>query len=150
MYSPSCHPRFRQFWGKFRITHLLTSGSFAVNGCRQNKSSNSWLKHHNNPHTSSQSFNILWSEMLHVCKKQIQQLWPVLAKLVRMSTFSKMGNTFKMIYDLLESVKKMTELQLFESKRVSRVDFYQNRAKSPSNVAYFPPIPVLTIINLNY
>ncbi len=34
---------------KFALHHLLTDGSSAVNGCRQNKSPNSWLKHHNNP-----------------------------------------------------------------------------------------------------
>ncbi len=31
------------------LHHLLTNGSSAVNGCRQNESPNSWLKHHNNP-----------------------------------------------------------------------------------------------------
>ncbi len=41
-----------------------------VNGCRQNESPNSWLKHHNNPHNSSPSINVL-SEKLHICKKQL-------------------------------------------------------------------------------
>ncbi len=31
------------------VTTLLTNGYSVVNGCRQNKRSNSWSKHHNNP-----------------------------------------------------------------------------------------------------
>ncbi len=38
IYSPQAIPDLE----KFSITHLLTSGSFAVNGCRQNESPNSW------------------------------------------------------------------------------------------------------------
>ncbi len=30
-------------------------------------SPNSWLKHHNNPHHSSPSVNVMWSEKLRVC-----------------------------------------------------------------------------------
>ncbi len=61
-YLPSGHPRFRwvcfftkQIKRNLALHHLLTSGSSAVNGCRQNESPNSWLKHHNNSqaiHTS--------------------------------------------------------------------------------------------------
>ncbi len=58
--------------------HLLSNGSSAVNGCRQNESPNSWWKHHNNPqvlpHHSSPSVNILWSEKLCACKKTNQSL----------------------------------------------------------------------------
>ncbi len=45
-----------------------------MNGCRQNESPNSWSKHHNNPHDSSSSINILKSENLHVCNKPIKLL----------------------------------------------------------------------------
>ncbi len=37
-----------QIWRNLALHHLLTNGSSAVNGCRQNESPNSWLKHHNN------------------------------------------------------------------------------------------------------
>ncbi len=50
---------------KFSIT---CNGSSAVNGCRQNESSNSWYKHHNNPLRSSLLCNVLWSQKLRVCK----------------------------------------------------------------------------------
>ncbi len=43
--------------------------------------------------------------------------------------FYLFSNTFKMIYDLLESDKKNTELQPFEGDRISRVDFEKNRVK---------------------
>ncbi len=36
------------------LHHLLTNGSSAVNGCRQNESSTAKQKQHNNPHASSQ------------------------------------------------------------------------------------------------
>ncbi len=47
----------------------------------------------------------------------------------------------------------MTELQPFEGNRGSRSDFKKNRvkdykAKSPSNIAYFPPILFLIIITI--
>ncbi len=38
-----------RIWGNLALRHLLSNGSSAVNGCRQNESPNSWLKHHNNP-----------------------------------------------------------------------------------------------------
>ncbi len=38
-----------QIWINLALNDLLTSGSSAVNGCRQNESSNSWLKRNNNP-----------------------------------------------------------------------------------------------------
>ncbi len=38
--SPSVHPRCRLVW--LALHHLLTNGSTAVNGCRQNESPNSW------------------------------------------------------------------------------------------------------------
>ncbi len=34
-----------QIWRNVALHHLLTNGSSAVNGCRQNESPNSWLKH---------------------------------------------------------------------------------------------------------
>ncbi len=34
-----------QIWRNTAFLHLLTDGSSAVNGCRQNECSNSWLKH---------------------------------------------------------------------------------------------------------
>ncbi len=78
VYSPLNHPRCRwvvsssqQFWRNRALNHLFINASSAVNGCRQNESPNSWLKHHNNPHHSSLSVNILRSEKLCVCKKQI-------------------------------------------------------------------------------
>ncbi len=37
-----------QIWRSVASHHLLTNGSSAVNGCRQNERPNSWL-HHNNP-----------------------------------------------------------------------------------------------------
>ncbi len=37
------------------------------------------------------------------------------------------GYTFKMICDFLELDKKITELQLFEGDRVSRVDFEKKK-----------------------
>ncbi len=46
------------------LHHLLTIGSSAVNGCRQNESPNSWYNHHNNPYDSSWSVDILWSKKL--------------------------------------------------------------------------------------
>ncbi len=33
-----------QIWRSLALYHLLTNGSSAVNGCRQNGSLNSWLK----------------------------------------------------------------------------------------------------------
>ncbi len=59
IYSPSGHLRCRlvwvflktQIWRNLALHQLLTNGSSAVNGCRQNE-------------------NVLWSEKLHVCKKQ--------------------------------------------------------------------------------
>ncbi len=48
-----------QIWRNLALHHLLTSGSSAVSGCRQNYSPN-------NPHDSSPSVNIFWIEMLHV------------------------------------------------------------------------------------
>ncbi len=62
---------WEQIWRNVALLHLLRNGLSAVNGCRQNESPNSWYKHHNNPHNSSPSVNILRSEKLHVCKKQI-------------------------------------------------------------------------------
>ncbi len=38
-----------QIWRNVAFPHLLISGSSAVNGCRQNQSTNSWWKHHINP-----------------------------------------------------------------------------------------------------
>ncbi len=35
-----------QIWRDLTLHPLLTNGSSAVNGCRQNESPNSWLKHH--------------------------------------------------------------------------------------------------------
>ncbi len=58
MFSPSGHtkctvdgfvPSSEQIWRNVAIHHLLTNGSSAVNGCRQNESPNSWEKHHDNP-----------------------------------------------------------------------------------------------------
>ncbi len=49
------------------LHHFLINGSSAVNGCRHNESPNSWYKHHNNP----QVIHTMWSEKLHVFKKQI-------------------------------------------------------------------------------
>ncbi len=62
-----------QIWRNVSLHHLLTKGSSAVNGCRQNESPNSWesKQHHNNPQHSRPSINILWSPKLRVCKKQI-------------------------------------------------------------------------------
>ncbi len=54
--------------------HIFTVISSAVNGCRQNKRLNSWLKTKqftSKPHESSPSINIVCSEKLHVYKKQI-------------------------------------------------------------------------------
>ncbi len=50
-----------EIWRNLALHHLLTSGysESEVNGCRQNESPNSWLKH-----PSSTSINILWSEKL--------------------------------------------------------------------------------------
>ncbi len=45
------------------LHHLLSNGCSAVNGCRQNESPNSWLKHQINPHHSSPSVNILSCEV---------------------------------------------------------------------------------------
>ncbi len=45
MYSPSGHEfvsSSEQIWRNFALHHLLTNGSSAVNGCRQNESPNSW------------------------------------------------------------------------------------------------------------
>ncbi len=49
IYSPSGHSRWRwvcflikQIWRNLALRQLLTNGSFVVNGCRQNKSPNSW------------------------------------------------------------------------------------------------------------
>ncbi len=45
MYSPSCQDvdefvsLLEQIWRNLALHHLLTSGSSAVNGCRQNESS---------------------------------------------------------------------------------------------------------------
>ncbi len=36
-----------QIWRNVALNHLLSNVSPAVNGCRQNESPNSWLKHHN-------------------------------------------------------------------------------------------------------
>ncbi len=41
-----------QIWRNSALYHLLTNGSSAVNGCRQNP--NSWLKHHNKQSTQLQ------------------------------------------------------------------------------------------------
>ncbi len=47
-YSPSGHPKDEfesseeQIWRYVALHHLLTNGSSAVNGCRQNESPNSW------------------------------------------------------------------------------------------------------------
>ncbi len=78
MYSPSGHQGCRWFgfffWTdleKCSITSLVV-GSSAVNGCHQNESKQ-LIKHHNKPHHSSPSVNVLWSKRLHVCKKQIYQ-----------------------------------------------------------------------------
>ncbi len=78
IFSPSGHPRC---WlvcfciGKdLAFRHLLTNGSSAVNGCRQNESPNSCIKHYSNPHNSNPSIYVLWSEKLHVCKKQTHHL----------------------------------------------------------------------------
>ncbi len=70
------HPEMKtcseQIWRNVSLNLLLINGCSAVNGCHQNESPNSWLKHHNNPQViSSPSDNVLWSEKLHVCKKQI-------------------------------------------------------------------------------
>ncbi len=59
-----------QIWGNVAFHHLLSNGSSAVNGCRQNKSPNSWLKHHNNPHHSSPAIHVLWGQKLRACEKQ--------------------------------------------------------------------------------
>ncbi len=40
---------YESIWIYLALRHLLTNGSSAVNGCRQNESPNSWWKHHNNP-----------------------------------------------------------------------------------------------------
>ncbi len=32
----------KQIWGNVELYHLLTNGSSAVNGCRQNESLNTW------------------------------------------------------------------------------------------------------------
>ncbi len=53
------------------LHHLLTNRYSAVNGCRQNESSNSWQKHHKNPHVSGPLFKVLWDEK-HVCNKCIK------------------------------------------------------------------------------
>ncbi len=50
-----------QIWRNVELLHLLSNESSAVNGCRQNESL----------HDSSPSVNVLWSENMHVCKKQI-------------------------------------------------------------------------------
>ncbi len=56
MYSPSAYASCRciyssskQIWRNVLLHHLLTSGSFAANGCRQNESPNNCKKHYNNP-----------------------------------------------------------------------------------------------------
>ncbi len=50
------------------LHHLLTNGSSAVNGCRQNESPNSWFKQHN---TSQNNITkVLWSEKLCLCNKK--------------------------------------------------------------------------------
>ncbi len=84
-----------QIWRNLALHHLLTNRSSAVNGCRQNESSNSRGKHHNYPpviHMTPVFCNckcdlhisllietrwlfplekaILWIEDLNVCQKQ--------------------------------------------------------------------------------
>ncbi len=54
-----------QIWRNVALHHLLTNGSSAVNGCRQNESPNSWLKHRNNPqviHNQFMSWEVQRSE----------------------------------------------------------------------------------------
>jgi len=65
------HPKMKICWKCPRpqaiqdefIYHLFTNGSSTVNGCRPNSWSTS------NPHDSSPSINILWSEKLDISKK---------------------------------------------------------------------------------
>ncbi len=52
-----------QIWRHLAFHHLLTNGSSAVNGCRQNAQTAD-KKHHNNPHDSSPLINILQSKKL--------------------------------------------------------------------------------------
>ncbi len=42
-----------QIWRNLALHHLLTIGSFAVNGCRQIESQQ-LIEYHNNPHHSSE------------------------------------------------------------------------------------------------
>ncbi len=48
-----------QVWRDVALHQCLSNKCSVVNGCRQNESPNSWLKHHNDPHHSSPSVNVL-------------------------------------------------------------------------------------------
>ncbi len=59
----------------------------------------------------------------------------------------------QIIYDLLESDKKLLSYSHLKAIEAGRSDFEKNlikdyKAKSPSNVAYFPPILFLIIITI--
>ncbi len=72
MYSFSGHPSLifsssEQIWRNWALYHLLTNGSSAVNGCRQNESPNSRYKHYNNPkHDCCSLFNVLNQKYAHL------------------------------------------------------------------------------------
>ncbi len=69
-----------QIWRNIALHYLLTNGSSAVNGCRQNESKqlikNITITFASNPRDCSASVNVLWSERLYVWKKQINHLTP--------------------------------------------------------------------------
>ncbi len=88
LYSGEHDPRCR--WVCFFMVTDMERSS-AVNGCRQNESPSI------NPHHSSLSVNILWSEKLHVCRKQIHHegiltlkccFWPKYESIIHYTSFS--------------------------------------------------------------
>ncbi len=84
IYSPSCLLKMsgwvfffmRTNLENIAFSNLLSNGCSAVNGCRQNESPNSWWKHHNNPHHSSPSINILGSQI------RVHNIWSLLISLL--------------------------------------------------------------------
>ncbi len=115
---PSEHSRCR--WVCFFIGedlhNLLTNGSSAVNGCRREWESKQLIKTSHNPHNSSPSINIVWSEKLHVCMllALLVNYCDFFYQLFGLSLWRHPLTVFDVIKNFSKSVlmKKQTHLQI--------------------------------------
>ncbi len=115
MYSHWRHPRcrwvcffIRTDFEKLALHQLLTSGSSAVNWCRQNESPNSWYKHHNNPQVihkiSVHQFMSCRVKKPCVCKNWIHN-WGIFLWILHFTfTFMHLADAFFQSDYIFESV----------------------------------------------